>query len=112
MAVRCSPHLGHLAEEGNPLNSACYMWFDMLLERFSPRELGRAQLETELFLTLRRILAIPHDACRESALHGIGHWVGIYPRLAEMVDEFLLGAPGLRPELIAYAQRARVGAIL
>src|SRR5260221_3862684 len=30
MAVRCSPHLSHLDERGvNPLNSACYMWWDI-----------------------------------------------------------------------------------
>jgi hypothetical protein len=27
LAVRCRPSLGHLDEEGSPLNSACYMWW-------------------------------------------------------------------------------------
>jgi hypothetical protein len=27
-AVRCQPVLGHRSEEGSPLNSACYMWWD------------------------------------------------------------------------------------
>jgi hypothetical protein len=109
MAARCSPHLSYLDEQpANPLNSSCYMWFDELLDRFSPQELERAQLDAELLVTLRRILDIPHDACRESALHGIGHWVGRYPQLADTVDEFLSNACSLRPELITYAERARI----
>jgi hypothetical protein len=112
MAVRCSSHLSHLDEEGaNPLNGACYMWFDEVLDRFQPERLVQAQLETELIETLRVILAIPHDACRESALHGIGHWVRHYPQLADMADQFLSSTPDLRPELIAYAEAARAGKV-
>jgi hypothetical protein len=110
MAERCSSHLSHLGEKGaNPLNGACYMWFDEVLDRFNPKRLIQAQLETDLIGILRVILAIPHDACRESALHGIGHWVGHYPQLADMADHFRSGARGLRPELVAYAESARVG---
>ena len=112
MAARCSSHLSHVEWQGsNPLNSACYMWFDEVLDRFSPERLERAQLEKELLLILRRVLDIPHNACRESALHGIGHWVRQYPQLADMVDEFLSRAADLRPELVAYAKRARSGNI-
>jgi hypothetical protein len=113
MAKRCSSHLSHLDERGaNPLNVACYMWFDEVLDRFYPERLMQAQLEMDLIDILRVILAIPHDACRESALHGIGHWVRHYPQLAEITDQFLSGAPGLRPELIAYAESARAGKVL
>lgn len=113
MATRCSSHLSSFDEEdANPLNSACYMWFDEVLDRFNPERLTQAQLGTDFVGILRFILAIPHDACRESALHGIGHWVPHYPQLADMVDELLLGSPGLRPELIAYAESARAGKVL
>jgi hypothetical protein len=113
MAPRCSPVLSHLHEQPtNPLNSACYMWFDEVLDRFFPERLERSQLEKELFLVLRPLLAVPHDACRESALHGVGHWVRQYPQLAHTVDEFLSNTHDLRPELIAYAERARVGNVL
>jgi len=112
MAARCSSHLSHLDEEGtNPLNGACYMWFDEVLDRFNPERLIQAQLGPDLIGTLRVILAIPHDACRESALHGIGHWVCHHPQLADMADQLLSGAPGLRPELIAYAESARAGRV-
>jgi hypothetical protein len=113
MAVRCSSHLSHPGEKGaNSLNSACYMWFDVLLDRFNPERLMQAQLEADLIGTLCVILAIPHDACRESALHGIGHWVRHYPQLADMADQLLSVTPGLRPELIAYAESARAGDVL
>jgi hypothetical protein len=113
MAARCSRHLAHLDEPGaNPLNSACYMWLDELLDRFRPAKLSLSQLDRELISVLGSVLNIPHDACRESALHGIGHWVGRYPELAVIVDKFLSGTPGLRPELAVYAERARAGNVL
>ena len=118
MAIRCSSHLSHLAEQAaaNPLNSACYMWWDLLrlpiLELRGPAESERDLFHSEILVILRRLLAIPHDACRESALHGLGHWVRHYPQAAEIVDDFLSNTPGLRPELIAYAQRARIGNVL
>ena len=114
MAARCSSHLAHVVDEEseNVLDSACYMWFDEVLDRFFPYRLFEAGLDSELVVTLRSVLAIPHDACRESALHGIGHWIRHLPHLADVIDQFLDTTPGLRPELIAYAQSARAGEVL
>ena len=87
------------------------MWWDIL--RFI---LCSASLITEVIPTLRRQLTIPHDACRESALHGIGHLRRDYPeyeqRLSGIIDDFLASTPRLRRELIAYAAQARRGEIL
>jgi len=58
-----------------------------------------------------RLLSIPHDACRESALHGLNHWYLSYPRAEAIVDEWLEQTAGLRPELISYAQNAKVGMV-
>lgn len=113
MAARCSPHLSHLDGLGaNPLNSICYMWWDILPIHGCPEDPTRAGFDAEVLVLLRRLLAIPHDACRESALHGISEWSTYYPQVQEIVDEFLMVTPGLRPELIAYAQRAKVGNVL
>lgn len=118
MAIRCSSHFSHLAEQAaaNPLNSACYMWWDLLrfplLELYGPAESERALIHSEVLSILRRLLAIPHDACRESALHGLGHWAQHYPQAAVIIDEFLQVTPNLRPELIAYAERAKIGNVL
>lgn len=113
MAARCSSHLSHLDEKGaKALNSACYMWFDEVLDRFQPQKLIQARLDTELPTILSAILALPHDACRESALHGIRHWVGHFPVLTEIADQFLSSNRGLRRELVVYAESARAGSVL
>ena len=113
MAARCSPHLSHLAEKGaNPLNSACYMWWDILPIHGRPEEAAPTEFDSEVLAVLRRLLSIPHDACRESALHGVSEWVIYYPQAASIVDDFLSSAGNLRPELASYAQRAKVGNVL
>lgn len=115
MTVRCTNHLGHIDRHGEkPLNSACYMWWDLL--RFELWWPNRPDILADIITTLRACLAIPHDACRESALHGIGHLRRDYPeyepQLAAIIDDFLASTSGLRPELIAYADQARRGEIL
>lgn len=113
MAVRCSPHLSHIDERGaNPLNSVCYMWWDILPIHGRPDLPERAGFDSEVLVVLKRLLEIPHDACRESALHGVGHWAIYYPGIANIVDEFLSRTPSLRPKLVAYAQSAKVGGVL
>ncbi len=110
MAARCSPHLSHLDERpANPLNGVCYMWWDILPIYGFPENPDRAEFDSEVLSVLRQLLAIPHDACRESALHGISEWSGCYPAAGDIVDEFLAGTPNLRPELIRYAIQARHG---
>lgn len=112
MAARCSPHLLHRDEQGaKPLNDICYMWWDVLPIHGRPEEPVRAEFDAEVLVVLRRLLAIPHDACRESALHGIGHWADYYPSAAKIVDDFLASTPGLRPELVSYALGARTGGV-
>ncbi len=112
MAVRCLPHLSHLDEQpANPLNSACYMWWDILPIHGKPEELERAEFDAGVLCVLARLLSIPHDACRESALHGISEWQRYYPRVEAAADDFLARTPGLRPELVSYAHRAKVGKV-
>jgi hypothetical protein len=113
MVVRCSPHLSHLNERGaNPLNGACYMWWDLLPISGRPEQPDRTEFDSEVLAVLRQLLAIPHDACRESALHGLGDWALYYPNVASIVDDFLARTPGLRPELVSYALRAKCGNVL
>jgi hypothetical protein len=53
MAVRCSPHLSHLDESGaNPLNNACYMWWDILPIHGCPEDNARAEFDSEVLLVL------------------------------------------------------------
>lgn len=124
MRRRCSEHLLHLDEPGaDPLNAACYMWWDRL--PFCPSHpadedprLGgdpalQASFDEETLRVLARILDIPHDACKESALHGLGHWHLGYPdEVATIIDRFLLSSSALREDLRVYADAARLGMVL
>ena len=112
IAARCSPHLSHLDEQvANALNSACYMWWDIAPLRPAPGESQRVKFDREALGVMERILAIRHDACRESALHGLGHW-SVYPEAQRIIDDFLAREKGLRPEVVAYAVAARKGMVL
>jgi hypothetical protein len=110
-ARRCSPVLSHLDEEQSELELACYMWWDE-----SP---FHADLEPELvaacFDAMEETLALAHDACREAALHGLGHFQTTGPleeRRRAIVERFLAAHPELRPELREYAEAALTGAVL
>jgi hypothetical protein len=87
------------------------MWWDALPIHGRPDLSERAEFDAEALVVLERLLVIPHDACRESALHGIGHWADYYPQVAAVVDNFLAQTPTLRPELVAYARDARTGGV-
>jgi hypothetical protein len=112
MAARCTASLSHLSESGSPLNSACYMWWD-LLPFDGPWDAGQPPepIHVEALSVLADLLEIPHDACRESALHGLGHVALFHPEAGRIVDAFIARSPDLRPELLAYARQARSGRI-
>jgi hypothetical protein len=115
-AKRCSPHLCHADEPGRgALNPVCYMLWDIApLPRFHDHATLAAENNAAIDV-MEACLALDHDACRESALHGMGegHWFApVRPRIHAAVDAFLTRNPGLRPELAAYARRARVGQVL
>ena len=70
------------------------MWWDMILHTFW-REFddyatlsveGRQILET-MYQTLLKILALDHEACQWSALHGLGHLN--HPLVRETVQSYL-----------------------
>jgi hypothetical protein len=103
-ARRCSPALSHWSESAGPLNGVCYMlwevspltsWKDVVLE------------------VMEDALYVPHDACIESALHGLGRRDSRdRTRVAGIIDRFLAKTKRLRPELRAYAMSARQGLAL
>ena len=110
-APRCTPVLCHLDEEQSELELACYMWWDE-----SP---FHADLEPELASAcldaMEETLAVPHDCCREAALHGLGHFHTTGPleeRRRAILERFLAAHPGVRPELREYAEAALAGAVL
>lgn len=112
-AVRCGQSLGHLSEVDSDLNPACYMWWDFDCWSAIPDPLTRNPQDAAFLETMERILRIPHVACQESALHGLGHWRHAHPlRVEQIIDDFLQRERALRPELAAYAKSARCGCVL
>jgi hypothetical protein len=113
-APRCSPHLGHLSEEGtSPLNSVCYMWWDLVPLVASPADPAWSPMDAAILEVMAQTLALPSPACQEGALHGLGHWAWAYPRqVKEIIERFLTRQPQLRPELRQYAKAAQSGCVL
>lgn len=117
-AVRCTNHLSHLdvpAENpaASPLNAVCYMWWDIFpvtAESDDPTCRERDQL---ILSVMERTLDLPHDACREAALHGFGHWEAAYPeRVHDVIDRFIWGNRKIPAALRNYAYAARHGDVL
>lgn len=109
---RCTSSLSHRSEPAGPLNSICYMWWDIFPTWGSPGDANRVELDALVLDLQQRILYLQSDACHESALHGLGHWMPRYPRRVEtIVDEWLQSQAELRPELRAYALAARSGCV-
>lgn len=120
-ARRCDPReLGHHGGlRGDPLRYICYMWWEVFPAWADPANADErweaeacAREADECLAVMDRCLSIEHDACLEGTLHGLGHWQLIYPeRVGPIIDRFLSRRPDLRPELAAYAGRAREGAV-
>lgn len=108
---RCAPKLSHLDEAGRgPLNGVCYMWWDVFPASGQPDQPEKARRDEAILLVLERTVRLKNDACREAALHGLGHWAGSYPvRVKKAVEDFLSSHPDLRPELKQYALNAKSG---
>jgi hypothetical protein len=112
-AVRCSPSLGHLSEEGTPLNTCCYMWWDEFPCIALPDDPDSELLHHAAIDAMSRILALDSPACQEAALHGLGHWARQRPQQVEAaVDAYLGNGLEKRVELEAYARSARCGCVL
>jgi hypothetical protein len=137
-ATRCTAALGHLSETGNPLNSACYMWWDLIplsghyedpsiidgwqLEPQRKAEIvdyhqslntdDHRALEQASLRVMTQTLELDSDACRESALHGLGHWSFYFSSYVQgVIGNWLERHPDVRPELKQYALQARAGCI-
>jgi hypothetical protein len=106
--ARCRPLLSHLDTQGeSPLNTTCYMWWDLFPSWGVP---GR-DVDTALLAAMTAILEIDSLACQESALHGLGHWRASHPqRVEEAIDRYLKRAHP-PDELRRYAVSAREGCI-
>jgi hypothetical protein len=112
---RVAPALGHRDEKGaRPLNMVTYMWWDIfpVAATANPGQ-PPDPINAAILGGMDRILGSRHPAIQESALHGLGHWASAFPdETAAIIDAYLARAPGIRPELLAYARAARKGCVL
>ena len=122
-ARRCSPHplapparagVSHIDEPGaNPLNLVCYMWWDILPIAGQPDDPQRRELDEAILGVMESTLQLDSIPCRESALHGLGHWQPAYPaRVGEIIDRFSMRQPDLPEKLRAYMLNAYTGYVL
>jgi hypothetical protein len=115
-ALRCVPFLSHLEKESNrcsnPLNGACYMWWEDFGMHW-PEDVAHNQIEKECLAVLEYTLGLESIACQESALHGLGHSASRYPEFVKSaIDCFIKFNPNADPRLIQYALAAREGNVL
>jgi hypothetical protein len=113
-AKRCTETLSHLDEPGSsPLNGVCYMFWDLSSLTYLEKCRDRAAMEDTVRSVLSRTLEIPHLACQEGALHGLGH-MALFDdtrRTRRVVDAFLK-QKDLDEDLREYALDAREGRVM
>lgn len=111
---RCDETLGHLSERSdNPLNTICYMLGDISPLTYWADDPDAARMYAALADAFGRVLRIPHAGCIEGGLHALGHMRHCARQVVEtVIDTWLAGEPAVRPELLAYAARAREGHVL
>ncbi|MHC4377088.1 MAG: hypothetical protein ACYS26_10860 [Planctomycetota bacterium] len=75
VARRCQGLLEIAGEASDgTLDGGAYMWWDLLgWLPANPADEDSRRLESVALKVMERILGLPHDACRASALHGLGH---------------------------------------
>ena len=125
---RCAEVLNHFREPepgAIPLNSICYMLWDLVYEatRVGPLEWDsrgarwrkpstNAKFDGQMLGALQRVLAMPHKACQEAAIHGLWHFQRGHPgKASAIIDEYVSRNPAIDPRLRQYALRARGGEI-
>lgn len=113
-AVRCAPLLSSVpSSSSNPLNGVCYMWWDAMDYYPGPEEPGRRPVDLVAVRTMGELLDLESIACKESAVHGLGHWRHAYREQVEaLLDAALASAHDWPPGLTAYAERARHSYVL
>ena len=112
----CQPLLLHGLRETppeiSPLNTICYMWWDIFPTWGKPEDPQAAKIDSAIMELLGELLQFEHAALRESAAHGLGHWHLSYAGNVEgIIDRFLESKPSLSMEMQNYLQAARAGCV-
>ncbi len=112
-APRCEEVLAARDENENELNGICYMFWDISPLAYLEGNVHRKEISETVFSVLESILQINHRACRESALHGLGHIFseGEDGRTVERIIDRFLKNHYVDENLMDYAADARKGII-
>jgi hypothetical protein len=107
---RCTSAVSHNATSPiRPYNRICYMWWDVFPRHGIPARTAFNSLDKAILDTLEKILWLDSIPCKESALHGLGHWhVGNPMSVEGVIDR---GEPQIPEILKRYAASAKVGSV-
>ena len=109
---RCLPRLSHADRDyTEPLNGICYMWWEVITWGWAKGDRDAERLKSKDLDVMDTVLRLPNPACKEAALHGLGHMASYSDRAGGIIDRFLEKASDERPELLDYARSARNGCI-
>jgi hypothetical protein len=89
------------------------MWWDSIPIAGHPDDPAREQMDETILWVMNATLQLDSIACRESVLHGLGHWHLHYPKQVEgIIQNFLQRNQVLPDNLRTYALSALKGCIL
>jgi hypothetical protein len=109
---RCIPKLAHLdTDHTEPLNGICYMWWEVITWGWATGDPDTERLTSKDLDVMETVLQLPNPACKESALHGLGHIVRRSGRATTIIERFLADEKNLSPDLGRYARAAATGCI-
>lgn len=92
------------------INMVCYMWWELVSWQGIPYRHDMKSIDESILKCLENILRLDNEACKESAIHGLGHWYDSYP---ERVESIIAGNRDAIPiELKDYATQAVTGRVL
>lgn len=112
---RCDKRIAYASttqQQYNALNGVCYMWWDIFPTHGQPQYGHALKLDRAILALMAKQLTIPHVACQESALHGLGHWHISYPdEVNTIIKKFLADNEYMNPKLKEYALFASNGRV-
>lgn len=107
----CEPKLGHLSEEGNQLNTFCYMLWDATPLNYCERNPNKEEIYQACIEVMEAALQSNNLACVESGLHGLGHTTPYYPKCSEIINNFLKSGKCTDKHVLSYAKSALIDCI-
>ena len=104
---KCTNTDAPLDRTASSYNYLCEMWWDVFPRHGFPRNPDMESIDRTILNTITTIFLLENEACKKSALHGLGHWHSEYP---EEVEAFITSQKHKIPEsLKVYSERAMAG---